>query len=53
MVLKGIGWDRIEFPESNLHMCGRNDTKIVVHSMKIYIKKGDQGRNPKTFSIRL
>ena len=33
MVLGGVGWDRKEFPESNLHMYGRDDTKIAVYSM--------------------
>ena len=45
MVLKGIGWDRIEFPESNLHMCGRNDTKIVVYNMGRCTKKGDREKS--------
>ena len=55
MVLGGVGWDRMEFPESNLHVCGRDDTKIVVYSMGRCTKKKrrDQGRNPETFSIKL
>ena len=32
MVLGGVGWDK-KFLESNLHMYGRDDTKIVVYSM--------------------
>ena len=39
MVLGGVGWDRKEFPESNLHVCGRDDTKIVVYSMGRCSKK--------------
>ena len=39
MVLGGVGWDRMEFPESNLHVCGSDDTKIVVYSIRRYTKK--------------
>ena len=50
MVLGGVGWDRMEFPESNLHVCGRDDTKIVVYSMGRCTKKkkersGKKSRN--------
>ena len=31
MVLGGVGWDRKEFPESNLHVYGKDDTKIVIY----------------------
>ena len=34
MVLGGAGWDRKESPESNLHVCGKDDTKIVVYNME-------------------
>ena len=34
MVLGGAGWDRKESSESNLHMCGEDDTKIVIYNMK-------------------
>ena len=39
MVLEGAGWDRKEFPESNLHVYVREDTKIVVYSMGRCTKK--------------
>ena len=39
MGLGGVGWDRKEFPESNLHVCGRDDIKIVVYSMERCTKK--------------
>ena len=39
MVLRGAGWDRKESPESNLHMCGKDDTKIVVYNMEKCIEK--------------
>ena len=40
MVLGGAGWDRKESPESNLHVCGKDDTKIVVYNMERCTKKG-------------
>ena len=40
MVLGGVGWDKKEFPESNLHVYGRDDTKIIVYSMRRCIEKG-------------
>ena len=33
MVLGGVGWDKKEFLESNLHVYGGDDTKIVIYSM--------------------
>ena len=39
MVLGGVEWDKKEFPESNLHVYGRDDTKIVVYSMGRCTKK--------------
>ena len=41
MVLGGVGWDKKEFPESNQHVYGRDDTKIVVYNMRRYTKKGE------------
>ena len=41
MVLGVVGWDRKEFPESNLPVCGRDDTMIVVYNIGRYTKKGD------------
>ena len=40
MVLGGAGWDRKESPEFNLHICGKDDTKIVVYNMEKCIEKG-------------
>ena len=34
MVLGSVGWDMKESPESNLHVCGKDDTKIVVYDME-------------------
>ena len=42
MVLGGVGWDRKEFSESNLHVYGRDDTKIMVYSMEIKKKRGEE-----------
>ena len=39
MVLGGVGWDMKEFPESNLHVYDRYDTKIVVYSMEDVLKR--------------
>ena len=42
MVLRSVGWDRKEFLESNLHVCGRDDTKIVVYNMGRCTKKEEE-----------
>ena len=41
MVLGGAGWDRKESPESNLHVCGKDDTKIAIYNPEEYTEKGD------------
>ena len=41
-----VGWDRRGFPESNLHMCGKDDTNGVVYNVEECIEKRD--RNLKT-----
>ena len=45
MVLGGVGCDRKEFFESNLHVCGRDDTNIVVYNMGKCTKRGRSGKN--------
>ena len=40
MVLEGAGWNRKEFPESNLHVCSKDDTKIGLYNMGRCTKKG-------------
>ena len=40
MALGSVGWDKKEFLESSLHMYGRDDTKIVVYSIRRWPKKG-------------
>ena len=32
-------WDREKLPESNLHVCGEDDTKIMVYNMKMWPKE--------------
>ena len=32
MVLGGAGWNRKEFLESNLHVCGKDDTKMTIYN---------------------
>ena len=39
MVLGGVGWDIKEFPESNLHVYGKDDTKIIVYNMEMWLEK--------------
>ena len=45
MVLGGVGWDKKKFTESNLHVYGRDDTKIVVYSMRRWTKERDQKKS--------
>ena len=42
MVLGGAGWDRKESPESNLHVCVKDDTKIVLYNMGRCTKKEEE-----------
>ena len=53
MVLEGVGWDIMEFPESNLHVCGRDDTKTRVYNMKRCTKRGDWKKSKKFRGRRL
>ena len=38
-VPEGVGWDRKESPEPNLHVCGEYDTKRAIYNMEECIKK--------------
>ena len=38
-VLGGVGWDKKEFLETNLHVYGRDDTKIIVYSTEKWQKE--------------
>ena len=33
-------WDREKLPEPNLHMCGEDDTKIIVYNMRRWSTEG-------------
>ena len=48
MVLVGVGWDKKEFLESNLHVNGGDDTKIVVYSMGRWPKGEGSGKIKKS-----
>ena len=49
MVLGGVGWDKKEFLESNLHVYGRDDTKIIVYSMERWPKGKGAKKIKKSF----
>ena len=34
-----VGWDRKGSPESNLHVCGEDDTKRAVYNTEEYIER--------------
>ena len=36
-------WDREKLPEPNLHVYGKDDTKIMVYNMRRWPKKGGRG----------
>ena len=38
MVLWRVGWDKKEFLESNLHVYGEDDTKIIIYNMERWLK---------------
>ena len=33
-------WDKEKLPESNLHVYGKDDTKVMVYNMRKWPKKG-------------
>ena len=35
-------WDKKKLPEPNLHVCGKDDTQIMVYSMKRSPRKRDR-----------
>ena len=39
MVLGGIGWDKKKFLESNLHVYGGDDNRIIVYNMEMWLKE--------------
>ena len=52
-VLVGIGWDRREFLEPNLHVYGEDDIGIIVYSMEEWLEEGHRKKNHEIFVIRL
>ena len=38
----GVRWDREKLSEPNLHVYGKDDTKIMVYNMRRWLKKGDK-----------
>ena len=40
MVLRGAGWDRNESPESNLHVCCKDNTKIAIYNPEECTERG-------------
>ena len=47
MALGGVGWNRKEFSESNLHVFGRDDTKIIIYNMERWLKEGGYKKKKK------
>ena len=43
MVLGNARWDKKEFSESNLHVCGRDNTKVGIYNMERCAKRGGIG----------
>ena len=48
MVLGGVGWNKKELLESNLHVYGRDNTKIAIYSTGKWPKRGI-GKNQEIF----
>ena len=47
MVLRGVGWDKKKFLESNLHVYGGDDIKVVVYNMGRWPKKSREEKTKK------
>ena len=45
MVLGSARWDKKEFSESNLHVCGRDDTKAGIYNMERCTKENKIKKN--------
>ena len=46
----GVGRDKKKFPESNLHVYGKNDTLIVVYNVKRWPSEGGWEKTPEKAS---
>jgi len=51
MVLGSVRWDKNEFSESNLHVCGRDGTKAEIYNMERCTKKGEEHRKQKRLEL--
>ena len=51
MVLGSVGWDREESLESNLHVCGKDDTRTAVYNVEKCTERGE-GKLLYNFIIR-
>ena len=48
MVLGSARWDRNEFSKSNLHVCGRDDTKVGIYNMERCTKEKKGEKNQRS-----
>ena len=52
--LGGVGWDKKEFPDPNLHVYGRDDIRIRVYSMEGWPKvKGGRERKKEEIFVTI
>ena len=51
MILGGAGWDKKESPESDLHVYGKDDTKIVVYNLERCTKKREEKSRIRTGTL--
>ena len=42
-----VGWDKKEFLESNVHVYGGDDTRIIVYDMEMWLKGGGSEKHQK------
>ena len=47
MILEGVGWDKKEFPEFNLHVYGKDDNRIIGYNMERWLKNQKMTRERK------
>ena len=40
-----VGWDMKKFPESNLHVYGKDDTQIMVYNMREWSRKRNRKKH--------
>ena len=47
-VLGGVGWDKKDFLETNLHVYGGDDIKIIVYNMERWPKEKEKEKTKKS-----